>query len=137
VLERSIRRTIIFVLVSVVVLCGSRGCTYLRHRAEDATEMIEVGFTWTRTPYFSAYACGGGVATAGIGRVDGQFVGVGGSQVGVTPHYHKILGLVAWSYEEIGWGEFDPADPDTLERHHVGPLGWLLFPQRRPAYAPG
>ena len=91
----------------------------------------------SKKPHFSLYGCAAGLASAGAGHVDGKFAGMGGGQIGVVPHYHKALGLALWSYEEIGWGEFDVEDPETLYIHHPGLLGWVLFLPRRPGYAPG
>jgi len=135
--NHSMSRKGFLVLAWGVLFCVSQGCTYLKHRGEDATEMLELGVTWSKTPYGSFYVCGGGLATAGVGHMNGRFAGIGGSKVGATRHYYKLLGLLLWSYEEIGWGEFDPAKPETLDRQHVGLLGWIMHPERRPAYAFG
>jgi len=125
------------VLALGVVLGGVQGCTYLRYRGEDAADMVDLGVTWSKEPHYSFYLCGVSVASVGAGHVDGKFAGIGGGKVGVTPHYHKVLGLLLWSYEELGWGTFDVTKPETLERQHVGPLGWILHFPRRPSYGPG
>jgi hypothetical protein len=117
-------------------LAGLQGCTYLRHRGNDAIEMVDLGFTWSKKPYVAVHGCALGLASLGGGMTDGQFVGIGGNQFGVTRHYHKNLGLLVWSYDEIGWGDdIDIEKPETLEQFHIGPVGWLKYPQRRPPYA--
>ena len=123
-------------LALVLALPALTGCAYLRHRGNDAAEMVDIGVTWTKTPYFSIHACGMGIVSAGAGKVNGHFAGLGGNQFGVTRHYHKDLGLVLWSYDELGWGDdFDPEKPETLDAFHVGPIGWIGYPDRRPPYA--
>jgi len=114
-----------------------QGCTYLQYRGEDALDMVELGVSVTETPYLSAYFCVVSLANFGGGHVDGHVLGMGGRRVGWIRHYQKTAGLVLWSYEEIGWGdEFDKDRAETLDCHHFGPIGWLAYPQRRPAYAP-
>lgn len=123
--------------VLVAALAVLPGCAeYLAYRGKDAAEMLEVGFTVTETPYLGLYACGGGIATGGASKVDGHLLGIGGGRVGWIRHYQKTLGLVLWSYEEFGWGDFDKNDPNTLNWRYVGAIGWLLFPKNRQFHGP-
>jgi len=122
-------------LAVAACLLACQGCAAIRtayiytsDRVTDAADMVDLGLTVTGRRSYAAYACGGGLATAGGGYVDGYFAGIGGSRVGVFRHYHKTIGLVLWSYEEFGWGKFDKEDPSTLSSRHVGPIGWLFFP---------
>lgn len=124
-----------FVLTFAVLLSAVQGCTYLRHRLDDAKEMGDIGVTWSKKPYVSAHACLVGLASIGGGRMDGQFAGLGGGKVKAMRHYHRNLGLLGWSYSELGWDDFDVEDPDTLDAFHIGPVGWAEYPERRPAYA--
>lgn len=122
--------------LGLIVLAGLQGCSYLRHRGDDAMEMFDIGVTWSKKPYGSGNACLLGLGSIGAGRLDGQFAGIGGGRAGVMRHYYRTIGLLVWSYDEMAWGkEFDPEDPETLDRYHIGPLGWLKYPQRRPDYA--
>ncbi len=122
--------------LGMVVLAGLEGCTYMRHRGADARQMIDLGATVTPKPYFSFHACGMGIVSAGVGRCDGDFYGLGGDRFGKTRHFHRDIGLIAWSYDEIGWGDaVDPEKPETLERFHIGPVGYLNYPERKPPYA--
>jgi len=131
-----VRRAIPVTLLSLTLLT-MQGCTYLGDRARDAGQMGDLGVTWTATPYGSFYVCGGGLASLGLGHVDGKFAGIGGNQVGVTRHYHKVQGLLLWGYEEVGWGEdFDVTKPETLTYQHVCLLGYINDPPRRPSYGP-
>ena len=125
-------------LAAVCLVCMSCGCmTYWKYRAEDALELGGFGITVTKTPQFAAYADGVSVAPGGYARIDGNFIGYGGGRVGMTRDYTHNVGLVGWGYEEVGWG--DKADPEvrgTLNRQHVGALGMVMVPSRRPSYAP-
>ena len=123
-------------LALAAALAVLQGCTYLRHRAEDAKEVVDLGVTWSKKPCFSVYSCGLGLTSLGAGKLDGKFAGMGGGRLGVQRHYHKSLGLILWCYEEIGWGDYDLAKPETLNYWHIGPIGWAKYPQRRPSYAP-
>jgi hypothetical protein len=130
-------------LILAVCLLGCQGCAAIRaayvytsDRVTDAADMLDLGLTMTGKRSYSVYACGGGLVTAGGGYVNGYFAGIGGSRVGIFRHYHKTIGLVAWSYEEFGWGKFDLDDPDTLSSRHVGPIGWLFFPSKEECRGP-
>ena len=126
------------VLALAGALLAVQGCTYLRNRGRDACEMVEVGGTYTKTPQIELYACGVGVAACGAGQLDGYLLGVGGGRAGLIRHYEQAVGLGFFGYEEMGWGnDFDVANPETLDCHYVGILGWITHPQRRPGYAPG
>ena len=131
------RRRLALGLALVGAVSALSGCTYLQRRGSDASHMVDIGVTWTKTPQYSFYLCAAGLASAGAGRVNGTFSGIGGNQVGTVRHYEKTLGLLLWSYEEIGWGDFDIEKQETLYCQYVGLLGWIQHLARRPGYAPG
>ncbi|MHC5035057.1 MAG: hypothetical protein ACYTFZ_08480 [Planctomycetota bacterium] len=139
-----IRARIFTLLALGVLFTASQGCSspgnvgiYLKHRAEDLLDTFDIGVTLSLWPGLAIYADAVSVAPGGIGYVDGWFVGLGGGQLGLTRHYEKSLGLLIWGYEEVGWGEFDKHDKDTLDRQFVGVAGILLPPYKgRPAYMP-
>jgi len=113
------------------------GCAYFRHRAEDAAEVIDLGVTWSDRFGLAAYGNFASITPGGLGYVDGYFAGIGGGQIGATEHYEGSIGLLGWGYEEVGWGDHDKNVPGTLDRQHVGLLGFLLAPfDRRLSYAP-
>ena len=123
-------------LALALTVTALSGCAYLRQRRNDFLQTSDLGITTSRTPYLALQASTMGIFSVGAGRFDGTFTGVGGDQTGSVRHYHRGLGLIAWSYDEIGWGEkADPADPNTLLQWHSGPIGWLGYPQRPPSYA--
>jgi hypothetical protein len=106
-----------------------RAFVYSVDRLNDTGDMVDLGISVSWKRCFSLYACGLGLFTVGAGYFDGWFVGMGGGGFGIKRHYHKALGLIAYSYEESAWGTFDLNDRDTINRRHVGVLGWLFFPQ--------
>ena len=121
-------------LALAVCLPTLQGCTFLyktylyaNDRVRDTVDMVDIGLTLSPKPNFSAYACGLGLFTAGGGYVDGYYAGIGSGRVGAFRHYHKTVGLLAYSYEEFGWVKFDINDKKTLSRRHVGPIGYLFF----------
>ena len=99
--------------------------------------MGDIGITRTDSSQWSFYLCAAGFASVGAGHVDGQYYGIGGGRVEKQRHYEKTLGLLLWSYEELGWGEFDVAKQETLISQYGGLLGWITHLPRRPDYAPG
>ena len=127
------------VMSLVVLLLAVQGCTYLRYRAEDLADVIDLGVTFSKKPGLAVYGtCPFSLVSGLGGYVDGYFVGWGGGQIGVTRHYLKAVGIVVIGAEEIGWGDFDKEDPATLNRAYQGVLGVPLFPfiWARPAYMP-
>ena len=115
-------RTIVTVALAVVWTTAP-GCSYPKHRLQDAAEMFDVGFTFSKKPQFSAYMNCPVVAPIGYGEVDGQFVGVGGGEVGMMDHHQESRGLLFWGREEVSWDTFDPEDADTISVQGVGLLG--------------
>ena len=141
-------------LTAVLGLCAAMGCTPLRHladgpaaglgagarylenRAVDALDTVDIGFTFTTKPQYSFYANFASITPGGYGHVDGHFVGIAGGRIGPMRHYQGSVGLLAWGYEEVGWGDFDKDDLATLNTQGVGALGLLAPPYGRPASAP-
>jgi hypothetical protein len=132
----------------VVALCAtlwtSMGCqqvlTYAKYRAQDALEMVDVGFSITTTPQIGLYWNSLDALTFGYCKLDGYFLGWGGNQIGFTRLHAHCWGL-GYAYEEIGWGDYDLTDPKTLYITNGGIPGYFLFwvpgiPQKIPAYSP-
>ena len=122
--------------VAAMIVAAS-GCSsaFREQRRKDLLQIGDWGVTVSKKPYLSMHVCGFGIVSAGGGHVEGKFFGYGGEQIGTIDHYHKCLGLIAWSYDEIGWGDkLDPQDPTTFMQWHIGPIGWLGYPRRAPAY---
>ena len=107
---------------------------YFVHRGNDLAQVVDLGVTWTEKPYWSVYACLLGLSSIGAGHVDGEFAGLGGGELGSFRHYHKVCGLLLWTYEELGWDNFDVNKPETLYRWHNGPIGYAKYIERKPAY---
>jgi len=107
---------------------------YLSHRGADAAQMLDIGATQSREARWSVYACLLGLSSIGAGHVEGEFSALGGGHAGSFNHYHKVCGLLLWTYEELGWDAFDVKKPETLYRWHTGPIGYAAYPERKPAY---
>lgn len=113
------------VLTSALILCAValQGCNYLRYRYEDAVEIFDLGFTFTKTPQFSAYVNCPVILPIGYGKVDGTFVGMGDGKAGVMKHSHDVEGRLYWGRETDSWDSFDAETSDTLSVQEVGILG--------------
>lgn len=128
-------------------LAALQGCTPVRSvgvygydRFKDGLDCVDLGVTITppwKPPTLSIYGCLAGLFSAGYGSFDGYYTGVGGNGVRLFHrHYHYVVGLGLWSYEEFGWGDFDKHNRETLAWRYVGVIGWLFFPKNREFYGP-
>jgi len=112
----------------------SSGCTYLKYRGQDAMDMIDIGFTFSSKPGFALWYDFVPVIPVGIGYVDGQFLGLGGGQFGLMPHYEESYGLGVWGQEEVGFGDFDIKKPETVDFQRSGLIGMIQGPFPGPDY---
>jgi hypothetical protein len=93
-------------IVLLAALCVAQGCTYLKNRADDAMDIVDVGFTFSKTPQFAAYYDFVPIIPIGYGDVKGRFVGLGGGKLaGWAAHRERSYGLVLWGQEEVGFGK--------------------------------
>jgi len=133
---RSAATDLCVVLALATVMAGGQGCTYLKYRCEDAVELVDIGVTWSTEPYWGLYADCTAILPVGWSHVEGWFAGIGGSQIGVTPHYERAWGLLATGHEEVGWGDYDKQDPATIDSYGAGFVGKFTPPYGRPHYTP-
>jgi hypothetical protein len=135
--ERNAVRRLGLVLALAVVFAAAQGCTYLKYRGQDFMEMADLGLTITKTPQIGLYANGVSIVCGGYSNIDGWFAGWGGGKFGVQRHYNYCWGMLLGGWEEIGWGDFDKNDPDTLYRQQQGIIGIVQPPyDSNPAYVP-
>jgi hypothetical protein len=97
--------------------------------------MMDFGVTTTSTPQFCFYAAFMSAAAAGYGHVEGNFVGIGGGDIGAMRIYYNHYGVFVYGREMTGWGnsiwsfpEFDPEKPETMNCQNVGMLGFFTPP---------
>ena len=128
----------VMVLTVLLITCAVslQGCNYVRYRYDDAVEILDLGFTFTKTPQFSAYVNCPVILPIGYGKVDGYFVGMGGGRVGPMKHRQESSGLLFWGREEVSWDSFDASEADTLSVQDVGLLGLALDERRTDPYKP-
>ena len=119
---------------SAVLLLVLPGCTYMRHRGEDAADMLDLGVTWSKKPAFALYYSFVPIVAIGYGSVDGSFAGLGGGSFGAMPHCEKSVGLILWGQERLGFGEFDPEEPETVNYQRLGLVGLFQGPVPGPDY---
>ena len=110
-----------------------QGCSYALHRYEDAAEIMDLGFTFTKTPQFAAYSNCPITRPMGYGKLDGYFVGVGGGSAGVSKHQLDSAGLIFWGREESGWQSFRE---EEAEKVGVSEMGVLSLAQSEPDTGP-
>lgn len=135
------------------LVCAAQGCSpfaaeakkngaggvvvsYFKWRFEDLFETIDLGLTISKKPYGGLYGHFASLTPFGVTYVDGNFVGVGGGQIGMTRHYIAGVGALAWGYEEVGWQQYNKDDLATVQALGVGPIGLLAPPYGGPGSAP-
>ncbi|HUT34885.1 MAG TPA: hypothetical protein VNE39_15455 [Planctomycetota bacterium] len=111
------------IAVCALLVAGASGCTYLRNRGADASQMMDLGLTFSKKPQFGLYANCPMVTPLGYSKVDGYFVGMGGGKLGAGEHHQNNSGLLFWGHEENSWKGFNDKDKATTESHRVGVIG--------------
>jgi hypothetical protein len=133
-------RRALLLLAAAALLCGGSGCaTYWHNRARDFAEMVDIGVTYSKEPHWVFYQSFESLLTVGYANYEAAFYGWGGNQFGATPHYLKAWGALVWGHEQVGWGDYDKADPDTLYVQTVGLIGMpagLIDGPSNPSYVP-
>ncbi|MCD6385785.1 hypothetical protein J7M23_08410 [Candidatus Sumerlaeota bacterium] len=141
------KKVIFILIVSVVfaMLCCLQGCVYLKNRAGDAMDMIDIGFTFSKKPQFAFFYDFVPVVPIGYGNVEGYYVGLGGRKFGFfSPHYERSYGLILYGAEEVGFGnsvaESELKAMSEEERHKLlnfqrsGLAGMVVGPFPGPKY---
>ena len=122
-MREMLKRALLLLTVAVALLAGSGCATYWRDRAADFADMLDIGVTFSTKPQFVFYQSFESILPLGYADYEATFVGWGGSQFGVTSHYLKAWGALAWGDEQAGWGDYDKDDPNTLYVERVGLVG--------------
>ena len=101
--KNSIFRLMVIILIFSGHVLSTQGCTYLKHRADDFKEILDIGITVSKKPYFALFADELSILPVGYAHVDGHFIGWGGGQLGKTPHAVHAWGALVSGSEELGW----------------------------------
>lgn len=138
------KRTKLFCLFVILVLLFSlQGCLYLKNRVNDAADMIDIGFTFSKKPQFAFFYDFVPVIPVGFGWVDGYYVGLGGGKLNwFDPHFERSFGLGIWGQEELTFEKnlADLKKMDKEEREKVtdfqrtGLVGMIHGPFPGPNY---
>ena len=126
--------TVFWLLAALATCSATAGCTYLRHRGEDAMDMLDIGVTLSKKPGLAVYYDFIPLVPLGFCHVDGYFAGLGGGQFGFMPHTQRNIGLGVWGQEAVGFGEFDLEDPETVNFQRSGLAGMVHGPFPGPDY---
>jgi len=118
----------VVILLMLPLLLGSAGCAYMGNRGNDALDIFDVGVTTSPKAGFSLYAGFLNLAALGYSEVDGTLYGLAGRHAGAIPMRQNAGGLVVWGYEQLGYEDFDAADPASPPSWGVGPIGWITGP---------
>jgi len=115
-------------LTLCAVAFGSVGCStlrqagrtagrYLKYRAEDCADTVDIGLTFTRKPRLAVYGCFASVWCLGYANLDARFLGVGGGWVGSVKLKANCRGMSYTGREQIIWSK------NARWRHYSHPMG--------------
>lgn len=108
-----IKRRITFVILILSGFFLVQGCSYWQNRARDCGEMVDVGFSFSKKAQLALFYDFIPIVPIGYGRVDGEFVGLGGGRLcWFSPHFERSYGLILWGQEEVTFHK----SLDELER---------------------
>jgi len=115
-------------LLVIVAGLSATGCTYLQNRGNDAADLINVGVTVSKKPQFAFYIGFLNVLSLGYSHVDGTFYGLAERHAGSSQMRHNAEGVLLWGREQLGYRDFDPADPNSPKPYKVGVIGLIQGP---------
>lgn len=104
-----VRVALLIVLMAGVL--SSSGCAYLSNRGHDAREVMDIGLTVSKRPYFALSQDYFNLIPHGYSRVKGKYIGLGHGQFGTLEFDDSFWGVVLWGSSKTLIGEFDPQDP--------------------------
>ena len=115
-------------LLLLVAVLFATGCSYMQQRGNDALDFWDVGVTVSKEPRLSLYAGLWNILSLGYSHVDGTLYGLAEREVGAAPMRHNAGGVLLWGREQLGYRDFDAADPDSPAPWKVGVIGLLQGP---------
>lgn len=134
-------RRLVKLAALIAVICALQGCAYMRCRANDFLDIVDIGLSFSSEPQYAAYLNFASLTPLGHGDVQGNFVGIGGGQLcGWSTHRERSVGLLLWGHEQIGFGypDLNSLSPEERQRalnfQHVGALGLAQGPFPVTAY---
>jgi hypothetical protein len=121
----------------VGIVCLMSGCTYMKCRGADALDVLDLGLTFSKKPQFAAYyRLPVPIGSIGYGKVEATFVGLGGGNIGMMPHYEESYGLILWGQEKVAFGDYNREDDERLNLQRIG-VGLIQGPIPPPGYILG
>ncbi len=109
------------------VLCLT-GCTYMKNRGSDFTDVFDAGVTVSKKPQFTLYANFLSLLSLGYAHFDGTLYGMADRHYGAVTAREHAAGLLVWGREQFGYETFDLADPESPPSWRVGLVGLPMGP---------
>ncbi len=98
------------------------------NRGRDAADFLDFAVTVSERPQVSLYAGFLNVIPLGYSNVDGTAWGLTDRRFGAATMRHNAVGALLWGEEQLGYRDFDPADPASPEPWKVGLIGLAQGP---------
>lgn len=89
-----------------LALLTTQGCYYFQNRAEDAMDIIDFGFTFSKEPYLNLFVDAPFVTTQPIGGgyLDGYFLGLGQGKLSLfAPCHFENWGFILYGEETVSY----------------------------------
>jgi len=118
-----LRKQAVIVVLALFTLVACSGCTYLRNRGNDASDVFEIGLTVTPRlkPVFALYWNPFNVLSFGyVDAEDLTLLGWSDRQLGAMDINFKAWGALAWGSQQLGIGREEAVAEAGM------PLGWSV-----------
>jgi hypothetical protein len=109
-------------LALLLAACCTACGPYMKDRANDAKDMLEIGLTLSKKPGFAIHQDYFNYLPHGFSSVDGYFIGNGNRKVGLTEFKDFTWGVLAVGWDSRRFASFDPSDHHQISSDYVKKL---------------
>jgi hypothetical protein len=113
-------KTLSILLACFMFFALLAGCSYLKKRGNDASDIIDLGFTVSKKPQFGLFLDWFNITPFGFSHFDGWLLGWGMRNAGLPTYQEHAWGVLLWGSEKRGVGPFNPKDPHQASSSYAG-----------------
>jgi hypothetical protein len=138
-MRKALKRGLVLLMAAASLVVFSGCGTYWRNRANDFSDMFDIGVTFSKKGQWAFYNSFESIVALGYANYEATYYGWGGSHFGKNHLYLKAWGALVWADEQVGWDGYDKSDPNTLYCQTVGLVGMpsgLISGHSNPSYVP-
>jgi hypothetical protein len=138
-MRQRVSRAFLLTAVAASLIAFSGCANYWRNRLDDASEMFDIGVTFSKAGQWAFYNSFESILSLGYADYEATYYGWGGGHFGKNHLYLNAWGALVYGDEKIGWEGYDVNDPNTLYCQSIGIVGMpigLATNHSDPAYVP-